>query len=392
MMLLKIKKDSSKSIPFFLFSSLLVLLISVFVFRVKDEMVDFEVNYKAGKRLLQGEMLYRVEDGHYMFKYLPSSAFLYLPFSLLPLTAAKAIWYVLTIFSLTGLVYLSVRFLPEKKIKPYLLYLFPPLILMKFFLREIQLGQINALVTLILLLTIWSTKENRASPPRKGEILAGLTFGISVALKPYAFIFFPYFLVKRKWMSLLSGTSVILLALLIPSLFFGLKGNLDVFKEWFITLSQSTPSQLVSQDNISIMAFFMKWTDEKLLSLLLYSLLIFILSLLMLILIHKGKRIHEASVLEGSLLLIFIPLISPLGWDYTLLMSVLGIAILINNFFYFSLLSRIVLFTNLFIICFSLYDLMGRELYSKFMSLSVLTVNFLVIVGYLAFLRVRKLI
>ena len=60
-------------------------------------MRDFEVNYRAGERLRAGESLYRTSDGHYMFKYFPSSALLYVPFSLLPLPVAKVLWYGLTV-------------------------------------------------------------------------------------------------------------------------------------------------------------------------------------------------------------------------------------------------------------------------------------------------------
>ena len=42
-------------------------------------MRDFEVNFRAAERLRAGESLYQTSDGHYMFKYFPSSALLYVP-------------------------------------------------------------------------------------------------------------------------------------------------------------------------------------------------------------------------------------------------------------------------------------------------------------------------
>ena len=112
-------------------------------------MRDFEVNYTAGKRLRAGDSLYQTSDGHYMFKYFPSSALLYIPLSLLPLPAAKALWFALTVLSTVAVFVLSKRIVWEgKAAAPWYLLAIPPLVLAKFFVVEIKLGQINALVTL----------------------------------------------------------------------------------------------------------------------------------------------------------------------------------------------------------------------------------------------------
>jgi len=60
---------------------ILALLASagMFLVRVQREMVDFQVNYEAGQRIRGGETLYRIEDGHYQFKYPPFSSFLIRP-------------------------------------------------------------------------------------------------------------------------------------------------------------------------------------------------------------------------------------------------------------------------------------------------------------------------
>jgi hypothetical protein len=368
-----------------------IIFLSLFLLKVREHMIDFEVNYKAGKRLRAGESLYQVEDGHFMFKYLPSSALLYLPLSFLPLSAAKAFWYFLVVLCLCSLVYVSNKILHLKEKKSVYLFIFPPLILGKFFLRELHLGQINALVTVILLFMIWFLIPEKKALPSHRETYAGLLWGLATALKPYALIFLPYFLLKKKWKTILSGLGFLSLTLLVPSVFYGFRGNMNLLKEWISTLSRSTPALLNSQDNISIIALFMKWTDNQNISLLLSGLVISLLALLVLTVILIGRKIDRASVLECSILLILIPLISPLGWDYTLLMSVLGVTIIIHNFLGYSKFWRSVLVLNFFIITFSLYDVMGRDLYAMFMSWSVITVNFMILIGYLAHLRFRKI-
>jgi len=275
--------------------------------------------------------------------------------------------------------------------KSVYLFVLPPLILGKFFLRELQLGQINAVITMVLLLMIWFIACGKTENSSKNEIWMGFFWGLAVALKPYALIFLPYFLLKKKWKALLSALGLLFLSFLATSLFYGFGGNIIVIKDWISTLSQSTPRLLASQDNISIIALVMKWTGNQPLSVFLSGLVIALLALLVFIVILKGKKIAQAPVLECSILLLLIPLISPMGWDYTLIISVLGVMIILRHFFQFSQFWRIILAANFFIITFSLYDLMGREYYAMFMSWSVITINFLVLVGYLTYLRFKEI-
>jgi hypothetical protein len=311
---------------------IIVVFLLLFLFRVKNDMIDFRVNWEAGKRLRLAETPYRFEDGHYMFKYLPSSAILYLPLSYLPLDVAKGIWYFFIIFCSLALIRLSFLLVPSKTEKSKWLMVIPPLILIKYFLREIDLGQINTLVALILLIMVWYLNRQTNGRSHIEDIYSGFLWGLAVALKPYALIFFLYFLLKGRWKTLLSGMCMLSIALFIPSLYYGLKGNFIVLDEWISTLTQSTPTLLTTWDNISIIAFFNKWTGDPKLSLVLTVICLSILALLVLLLMILGKRVEKAAVLECSVLLILIPLASPLGWDYNLLMSILGIMIVVHNF------------------------------------------------------------
>jgi alpha-1,2-mannosyltransferase len=381
--------SSRRKIALFMLLGFLFFM-SLFLIKVKDDMEDFEVNYKAGQRLLWGETLYRFEDEHFMFKYFPCSALIYVPLSYLPLAAAKSIWYSLVVFCSVSLFCFSRKLAASSQKKDGFLIALPPLILARYFFREIELGQINALVTMILVLMVWLMSSGTEKASRNKDIISGWLWGMATALKPYAVIFFPYFIIKRKWKAVLSGFVFVVLALLVPSLYYGFEGNLRVLKEWYSTLSQSTPRLLSTWDNISLIGFFTKWTGNQALSIVLAGFVIGILGLLVLILVLKGNNVPRAEVLDSSILLICIPLISPLGWDYNLLMSVLGVTILVYNIRDFSGFWRIVLLVNFFIIAFSIYDIMGRELYGRFMTWSIPTLSFLLIIGYLASLRIKK--
>ena len=367
------------------------VLVGAFQLRVKRDMVDFSVNYQAAQRLRLGETLYRPTDGHYQFKYMPFSAFLYLPFTLLPLGAAKAAWYLVVIISTFLVFYLTSRLLRAGGKKTALAAAAAAITLGRYFLRELDLGQINALITTLLMLMILSYDSWPGRPPRPRESRGtGLYWGLATALKPYALIYLPYFVLQKKWLTAARGFLVLGVAILSPALFYGPKGNLVVLGEWRSTLSASTPGLFTTQDNVSLMGFLTKWTGRHDLSLILYAIVLAGLAGLVLAVIRLGGKSERPHVLEGFLLLALIPLISPLGWDYTMLSAAPALMLVVSHLDKYPRPARVFLFINFAVIAFSLFDLMGRALYDKFMSWSVITVCFMILIGYLSYLRLRS--
>jgi hypothetical protein len=113
------------------------------------------------------------------------------------------------------------------------------------------------------------------------------------------------------------------------------------------------------------------------------------LALIFLFLMIRGRTIPRRIVLESALLLTLIPIVSPLGWDYTLLSTVPAVMLVLNNFDVFPRPAGALLILDLAVAGLSVYDLMGRALYAKFMALSIITVNFLVLAAFLAWLRLK---
>ena len=346
-------------------------------------MADFAVNHRAGQRLAAGETLYQPADGHYMFKYLPASALLYLPLSSLPLEAAKPVWFAISIAAMFWLFWLARQITPGRDM--LWVSILPPLILAKYFLHELRLGQINILVTVVLMLALRALQQ---VPDTRQEIAAGALVGLATALKPYAALFFPYLLLKRSWTSVVAGLGVLFAALAVPALFYGVERNVWVLGEWARTLSQSTPDLLANNDNVSVIAFFTKWTGDAATALRWTGIVLASFAVLMVAIVAKGAG-RGATVLEWAMVLCLIPLVSPLGWDYTFLAALPAITLLVRYFGSFPAPARIALAVNLLVVALALYDVMGREAYRTFMQWSVTTVNFIVIVGALAFLRFR---
>jgi len=364
-----------------------VLFVALFIFKIQNGMADFVVNYKAGRRLWLSETLYRTVDEHYQFKYSPFSAALYLPLAFLPLPAAKGVWYAIVLFSIAWLLYFSSTLADRSGHQRLALALLPGAILAKFFLRELQLGQINALITAILVFMTYVLVKEETGFSAKQEISAGFLWGLAMALKPYALIFFPYFILKKKWQSLWPGFLFLALSLFVPTIFYGWSGNMVVLKEWSWSLSRSTPGLLNSQDNVSLLACLVKWTGKQNLSVLLFTVALGCLAFLVFVFIQKGKESSSPLLLDSALLLVLIPLISPLGWDYTFLSSILAVALVVKDFNFFPRPAKILLVCNFLVIALSIYDILGRRLYAAFMSRSVLTIDFLILVAALYYLR-----
>jgi hypothetical protein len=176
----------------------------------------------------------------------------------------------------------------------------------------------------------------------------------------------------------------------VPSIFYRVEGNVDVLRQWASTLSESTPALLTNSDNVSVVAFFTKWMGDPTRALPLAGLVLGVVAILTLAVIIRGGDRQDSPVLESAMVLTLIPLVSPLGWDYTFLMSLLATTLLVNHFYSFPTVARVLLAMNFAIIALAVYDVLGRQAYASFMQWSVTTINFLVIVGGLAYLRFRR--
>jgi alpha-1,2-mannosyltransferase len=374
-----------------LFFGAAVLLFALFWAKGRTAMADFEVNAKAAQRLLAGETLYRTQDSHWQFKYSPFSALLYAPLSFLPLTAAKGVWFFVVAAAIASLIVLSVRLLGAGGAPPGAWAIgLASAVFAKFFLRELQLGQINAVLTAVLLamaLRLERSRDRRTAGPELG---AGLLWGLATALKPYAVIFFPYFVLRKRFRALFSGLAVVAVSLAVPAFFYGFRGLGAVLGEWAGTLSKSTPGLFDTQDNVSLMGLLVKWTGDIPLSTVLLAAATILLAALTLAAVLRGNRINDPLPSESVLLMLFIPLLSPLGWDYTFLSAFPAVLLLFRSWREFPRTFRLILAANSAMIGIALYDLMGRRLYSAFMAASVPTLNFLIVAAALFYLRFRK--
>ena len=370
---------------------LLILLVVLFFlllyqFHVKKDMTDFGVCYQGGERILKGEVLYQTSDGHLQYKYSPVSAVFFSMLTLFPYELAKLLWYFLELYLLFLSLTASYDILLAKYKKKGWVVALSFFILLKFIGREIELGQVNILMYFLLLMMIKALLE-------KKDVQGGLFWGFSIFFKPYALVFLPYFLLRKRLKLLASGMAALVIGFLLPIFFYGLEKALFVLKEWQRTLSLSTRSLINQYDNSSIYAFFLKNlpADKGKLAWGLSFSLILIAGLFLLGMIFKGKKngLANPEVLECSYLLVLIPFLSPMAWYYNYLYSILAIVFLVNLIDRFPPVLKYILIADFVFIGASLSEVLGKKGYHFYTQHALVVIGYLIILFYLVYPRFK---
>jgi Glycosyltransferase family 87 len=352
--------------------------------KVQREMVDFGVYRTAATRALSGEPLYRIDDGHYQFKYLPAFAFAMAPFGLVSSEAAKAVWFALSAGLLTALVRWSVRGLPERRRPETWLTWLTVLLMAKFYAHELTLGQTNILLAVLLVAALLAIQIDL-------PLVAGGLVGLSVFVKPYAIIVLPWIALTTGLGPTLVAAGVMAAGLAAPALVYGWSGNLHLLADWYRTVTASTSPNLTGADNISLAAMWAKWLGPgRLATWLATGSSAAVLGLVPLVWLRR-KDVRSPDYLEYALLLLLVPLISPQGWDYVLLLATPAVVAIVDRWRDLTRSWRAFALASLCLMGLTIFDLMGRALYARFMALSIVSVAALGVATTLAHLRVRKL-
>jgi alpha-1,2-mannosyltransferase len=206
--------------------------------------IDFAVFVRAARRIVAGEDLYQLADGHYAFKYLPPAALAFVPLALLPERVAWAAWNLLSAIALVRLMRFSAEARrPAPGVLGHLLVL---LLMMPFYAHLFFLGQCDAV---LLGLAVESERRAERQPGLSGALLAA-----AMLAKP------PFALVgllalarrqgRRLWVAAATGLGLLAL----PVLRYGVAGELEQLRAWRALLASSTPGLLCDPQNQSVFA------------------------------------------------------------------------------------------------------------------------------------------
>jgi hypothetical protein len=360
-----------------------VSLAAVFTTRVSRKMPDFEVYRTAGARAAVSEPLYRADDGHFQFKYLPAFAIFAAPLAMVPAPVAKGAWFAFSAVMMLVLLGLSLQAMPDIRRPAALLLVVTFLAMAKFYAHELVLGQVNLLFAVIVVLSVVMMR-------RGADAVAGLLLAIAVVAKPYAVIFLPWLATRRNRTAFAAMTLGLLVLLLLPAARYGWQGNLRLLGEWWHTVSSTTAQNLPNPDNVSLSAMFTRWLGPDSAAPLVAAAAGGLLLLLTGVVIAGRGNLPAPEPLEASLLLLLIPLLSPQGWDYVFLIGTPAVMLLVNDLAALPRGLRVATVVAIAAVALSIFDVMGRSAYSLFMSLSLITVFVLIEVAALITLRFRR--
>ena len=362
----------------------LVALAVAFRTQASRKMPDFEVYWRSGRRAAAAEPLYRASDAHFQLKYLPAFAVLAAPAGAIPLSIAKAIWFTASVGLLAAFIPLSIAMLPARRRSAWLIVICTIVAMGKFYGHELVLGQVNLLFGVVIAGAVVLLRRGRSTS-------SGLLFALAVVIKPYAVIFLPWLLVRRDGAALTAAALGLLAALALPIATYGVEGTLALHGDWWRTVTTSTAPNLLNQDNVSIAAMFAKWLGPGPAAARTAVVLSGLLLLFAALVVAWRGRVASPDGLEAALLLTSIPLLSPQGWDYVLLLATPAVVFVIN---YGDELPRpmfILTAAAVAVAGLSLFDTMGREGYAAFMALSIISLCFFVVIAALGAIRWRAI-
>lgn len=213
-------------IGLFLFTTLR-LFTSMAAFGRESLQLDFSAFYTAGQSLNHGYPVYEnnilrtppVWDGaafykHSRFLYPPLVATLFRPWALLPYKVAKHIWMLFNLICVYYTVFIVSSLIHLKRNAANYLILGISVALFYPTLIYLERGQIDAVVLVLILLSVKLTIKNDRPQYTPGLILAAATL-----FKLHCIFLIPFLLIKRKWKPL-QGYILGLIGLLLLSFLF----------------------------------------------------------------------------------------------------------------------------------------------------------------------------
>ncbi len=118
---------------------------------------------------------------------------------------------------------------------------------------------------------------------------------------------------------------------MLPALVYGWSGNVDQLVGWFTTVTGTTEGTLLGADNVSLAAMWAKWIGIGAPATALATVTTGAALGLVATVWVRRREIANPDYLEFALLLLLIPLLSPQGWDYVLLLGTPAVVCLLDR-------------------------------------------------------------
>ena len=140
-------------------------------------------------------------------------------------------------------------------------------------------------------------------------------------VKPYALVLVPWLAWTLGWRPFVTFGLVLAGGLVLPAASYGWNGNLTLLHEWYRTVTDTTGPNLLSPENISFASMWAKWLQPgpAAAGLALGSAVAAVAAGVAVM--SRRQHVPEPNYLEGAYFFVLVPLLSPQGWDYVLLLA-----------------------------------------------------------------------
>ncbi len=310
--------------PLLLPLGVIAVALTTYNLQVRHVMVDFEMYRTAAARALAAAPLYVATDGPAAFTYLPAFAMAMIPMALLGTDAARISWFALSCASLLLLLRWSVVTLPSRRWSARTLIFAALVLLARFYLDELTLGQSTLLLGVVLMAALGALQLEAPTP-------AAVCIGLAVFVEPSALILLPWLVATTGVRSGLIGGATVLAGLLLPAVVYGWAGNLEQLAAWWHLASGTTAQILLAPDNISLASVWTTWLGPGTVAALLAAVSAVLLVAVAATVWRQRAHVDDPVYLEFALLLVLIPLLSPRGWSHVLVLATPAVVLLVDR-------------------------------------------------------------
>jgi len=182
---------------------------------------------------------------------------------------------------------------------------------------------------------------------------------------------------------------VLAAGLALPAVSYGWSGNIIELHEWYRTVTQTTGPNLLAPETISFASMWAKWIQPGPLAsgLAIASTVAAVAAGVAVM--SRRRHVAEPNYLEGAYFFVLVPLLSPQGWAYVLLLALPAYTCLVDRLRDLSASWLVVALLGFFLTSFTIFDLLGRTLYTELMRLACVSVGAVLIAACLVRLRWR---
>jgi hypothetical protein len=199
---------------------------------------DLECYRFAAQQMVAGEDIYTttsrpINQGGSYYLYSPLFAFLFIPFTFLPIAIGAVAWCLLNVFLIywsTKAFYEVITGTPFQALpldSRWIVGIVPVLLTLRFLIYHLDYGQANILVMAIMILGLRFIRSGGAS-----TYLGGAMAGASIAIKLVTAPFALWFVLERNLRVLVGLMLGIVLSLLLPASILGFGKNWSYLRSW----------------------------------------------------------------------------------------------------------------------------------------------------------------